>query len=143
MVAVLREGGVLDSGNGKRDDAQAAERRNQPQKVLRFSRVADEETQIALSAQSEVAVQGLVWVEEGGGDPCRVEGSGQFQADGNVFPDPRENELSALIPDLPEEVDSFYKLTVKAVARGPDGGFFDGEALSGEGEDVFTFRWHR
>jgi hypothetical protein len=69
--------------------------RDQAQHVLRLPLVAEEQGQVLVAAEAQVAVQCLVGIEEGRGHARAVEGAHQLLADGCVLAHPREDQLAA------------------------------------------------
>jgi hypothetical protein len=73
--------------------AEALQERDKPQDLVRLAAVAEQDGEVALIAEAEVAVEGLRRVEEAGGDARAVEGRRDLPGDVGDLPTPLKTSL--------------------------------------------------
>lgn len=135
MIGEPGEGGIGAGGEGYGGEAKAFEGGEEAKEVLGFAAVADEESEVALAAQAEVAVQGLIGIEERGGDGGGIKGATELGTDGNIFADPGEDQFAIAGAGLVDQVDGTDKPVIEAEGGPGEGVLFDLEALACGGED--------
>ena len=142
VVAESAKGALGVAGEGDGGEPEPFETGKEAEEVLGLAAVADEQAEIALAAEPEVAVQGLVGIEEGGGNGGGIEGPGQLEADGDVFADAGEDEFLAGVAGGLEKADRLDEALVEPLLVEREGVLLDAQAFAGGGEDGVVGEGH-
>ena len=131
LVGVAGESGVLSAGEGDEMDAGSFEEGEEVEKFGGFAGLGEGEDGVAIGDEAEVAVEGVLGIEDDGGGSGGVEGGGDFVADVSGFSDADDDNFALGVEGCAEDIDGGGEAGAEAGGHGFDG--FDFEVDDGAG----------
>lgn len=109
------EGGCFSGGEGDYFEIEALEKWEKAGEFGGFTRLREGDDGIAIGNEAEVAVEGVLGIENNSGGACGVESGGDFMADVAGFPDADDHDFAAILDGFEKEGDRSGKIFVETL----------------------------
>jgi hypothetical protein len=135
-VAVSTEGGIGGAGESDEFGGETFEVGEEVEEFIGFAAVAEGDDGVALADDAEVAVEGVLGIEDDGGGAGGIEGGGDFMGDIVGFSDTDDDDFTVIIEGFLEGLDGGGKAVVDASEEALEFIDFDFDDALGFGEVV-------